>query len=123
MYSTVIIPSPLKTLSCERVTEFLGVPETTVVNRLHKARRLLKERYETMVNEALTKRKAGPAFAAKVAEVISMHDWLVEARMTAPERPQIFDIFDGGSKGGRFVVIQRLPDGKLVCVASTAKAG
>lgn len=95
----------LQERSQKEVAAFLGIPETTVVNRLHKARSVIKRSLNIM--------KVGPEFAGKVADVLSVHDWLVEARMASPDAPEIFDVLSG------FVVIQRGPDGKLVCLAKS----
>jgi RNA polymerase sigma-70 factor (ECF subfamily) len=107
--------------SQREVAQFLGVPETTVVSRLHKARLAFKGRYETMVDQALPGQKLGPAFTERVADVLDAHDCLVEARAPdSGERPQLFDVLRGGRGGkdaSRYVVIQRQPDGRLVCLA------
>lgn len=53
------------------IAEFLDVPVTTVVGRLHRARRLMQERLEPMVREAFqTERLADAHVAAVVAAAI-----------------------------------------------------
>ena len=104
------------------VAAFLGLPESTVVTRLHKARKILKGRYKTMIDQTLSSHKTGAGFVAKVADILNVQDWLVEARMTSSERPQIFDIFSGAKEAGGYVVIQRGHDGKLICLAQSTGA-
>jgi RNA polymerase sigma factor (sigma-70 family) len=58
--------------SQREVAEFLGVPVTTVNDRLHASRRRLKERMVAMVKDQLRDSKPGPDFGEKVREAIGL---------------------------------------------------
>lgn len=119
----VVILFYLQDQSQREVAEFLEIPESTVVNRLHKARKLLHKEYLLMVNVSIENHKVGVEFTERVAEVVKASQWLVEAHTASKDKPQIFDVFRGsGKQPPRHVVIQRLPDGKFVCIANAVDA-
>jgi bifunctional DNase/RNase len=59
-------------LSYQEISDFLGVPVTTVKSRLHKARLQLKEELITMVEKTFEEQKLPEDFAEKVLQEVSV---------------------------------------------------
>jgi RNA polymerase sigma factor (sigma-70 family) len=115
------------------VATFLGVPVTTVNNRLHAARamlrRALSERVMNMVAGTLSRNRLPDDFADNLGRVLRVQGPVVEARFGADDVPHILDSLtisddDAGGAGaaGWVKVVQRREGGVVRCVATTPLA-
>src|SRR5262249_28758772 len=66
--------------SHQDIATFLGVPVTTVNNRLHAARAQLKRRTLTMVKDALEAHQLPDDFAARIGRIVRAREGVVDAR-------------------------------------------
>ena len=96
--------------SHEQIATFLGLPATTVNNRLHAARAQLKRRMLAMVKDTLHAHRLPEDFPARVGRVVAADGPVVEARFDAAELPEVHTTL-ALPTGGALHVIQRLPDG------------
>jgi RNA polymerase sigma factor (sigma-70 family) len=96
-----------------QIATFLGVPATTVNNRLHAARAQLKRRMLAMVKDTLHEHRLPDDFPARVGRVVSADGPLVEARFDVSDLPEVHTALALEGGGGALHVIQRLPDGRV----------
>ncbi|HTO10087.1 MAG TPA: sigma factor-like helix-turn-helix DNA-binding protein [Candidatus Binatia bacterium] len=104
--------------SHEQIATFLGLPATTVNNRLHTARAHLKRRMLAMVKDTLHEHRLPEDFPARVGRIVAADGPLVEARFDAADLPEVHTGLALESGAGAFHVIQRLPDGRVRGVAA-----
>jgi len=113
--------------SQQDVATFLGVPVTTVNNRLHAARAQLKRRTLTMVKDTLEAHQLPDDFSARVGRVVRAREGVIDARFDPTSLPdmltEIVASEDGGQRAVTLQVVQRLPDGIVRCVVTSGPAG
>jgi RNA polymerase sigma factor (sigma-70 family) len=95
------------------IATFLGLPATTVNNRLHAARAQLKRRMLTMVKDTLHEHRLPEDFPARIGRVVSADGPLVEARFDTADVPEVHTALALADGAGALHVIQRLPDGRV----------
>ena len=96
-----------------QIATFLGLPATTVNNRLHAARAQLKRRMLAMVKDTLHEHRLPEDFPARLGRIVNTDGPLVEARFETAEPPEVFSALALESGAGALHVIQRLPDGRI----------
>jgi RNA polymerase sigma factor (sigma-70 family) len=110
--------------SQQDIATFLGLPITTVNNRLHEARARLKRRVIAMVKDALESHALPDDFAARVGRILRAREGLMEARFDPEALPGILtELTVSDETRQRAVpmqVVQRLPDGVVRAVAADA---
>ncbi len=107
--------------SQQDVATFLGVPVTTVNNRLHAARAQLKRRTLAMVKDTLEAHQLPDDFSARVGRIVRAREGVVDARFDPTSLPDLLTEIVASDDGQRPVtlqVVQRLPDGIVRCVVT-----
>jgi len=109
--------------SHQDIATFLGVPVTTVNNRLHAARAQLKRRTLTMVKDTLEAHQLPDDFAARIGHIVRAREGVVDARFDPLSLPDFLTeivVSDDARQGAvTLQVVQRLPDGVVRCVATS----
>jgi RNA polymerase sigma factor (sigma-70 family) len=109
----------LEGFSQREVAEFLSLPITTVNNRLHAARRRLKEGRLATMAETLRGRGLPDDFATTVVELIRARGPVIDLRFPA-EPPPVLSTLDIGARRGEEPlvagVMQSMPDGTTRCL-------
>jgi len=103
-----------------QIAAFLGLPVTTVNNRLHEARGRLKRRMLAMMKDAFTDRALPEDFPARIGRVLRAEGPVVEARFEPAGPPELFSTLIAADEAGRAVtieVVQHLPDGRVRAIA------
>ena len=77
--------------SQQDIATFLGVPVTTVNNRLHAARKQLKRRTLTMVKDTLEAHQLPDDFAARIGRIVRAREGVVDARFDPGSLPDFPD--------------------------------
>jgi F0F1-type ATP synthase beta subunit len=106
-----------------QIAAFLGLPVTTVNNRLHAARARLKRRMLAMVKDALRDRSLPEDFPARIGRIVRAEGPVVEARFEPAGPPELFSTLIAADESGRAVtieVVQHLPDGSVRAIARDA---
>jgi len=99
--------------SHEQIATFLGLPASTVNNRLHAARAQLKRRMLAMVKDTLHEHRLPEDFPARVGRIVGADGPVVEARFDAADLPEVHTALTLEDGAGTLHVIQRLPDGRV----------
>jgi RNA polymerase sigma factor (sigma-70 family) len=106
--------------SQQDIATFLGLPVTTVNNRLHAARTQLKRRILAMVKDTLEAHQLPDDFAARIGRIVRAREPVVEARFDPASLPDILTELtvsdEGRQRAVTVQVIQHLPDGVVRCV-------
>jgi RNA polymerase sigma factor (sigma-70 family) len=109
--------------SHQDIATFLGVPVTTVNNRLHAARAQLKRRTLTMVKDTLESHPLPDDFAARIGRIVSARERVVDARFDPLSLPDFLTELvasdDARRRAVSLQVVQRLPDGVVRCVVTS----
>lgn len=105
--------------SQREVAEFLGLPVTTVNNRLHAARQRLKGGLLPMVKDDFRRHAPSGDFADKIGRIIAVRGPVIEAQFAADSEPEILNAVTLEERLS-LAVTQRLPDGRVRCIALTA---
>jgi len=99
---------------------FLGLPVTTVNNRLHAARTQLKRRTLTMVKDTLEAHRLPDDFAARIGRIVRARDGVVEVLFDPTRLPDPLTELTVSDQARRRAVtvqvIQLLKDGVVRCV-------
>ena len=107
----------LKECSQRESAVFLSVPISTVNNRLHSARHLLKERIHAMPTT-----NGSRSFPARIGRIVNVDGPIVDARFDPGDTPDIFDALAAADEQGhaleRMKVAQRPGGGIVRCIAS-----
>ena len=125
------LPKPLREVvtlfyvhecSQQDIATFLGLPVTTVNNRLHAGRARLKRRVITMVKDTLASHALPDDFAARIGRIVRARERVIEARFDPATMPGVLTeltVSDEARQRGIVAqVIQRRADG-LVRAVST----
>src|SRR5467141_3115953 len=106
--------------SHQDIATFLGVPLTTVNNRLHAARAQLKRRTLTMVKETLETHRLPDDFAARIGRIVRAREGVVEVLFDPTKLPDPLTELTVSDEGRRRAVtvqvVQLLEDGVVRCV-------
>lgn len=105
------------------IADFLGIPATTVNNRLHAARKQLKRRLVTMAEETMRGHALSKDFVHKVGKLVEVRGPIVEAQFALDQLPPLLTVLTV-SDGGRNMeinvhVAQHLGNGMARCIAVT----
>src|SRR6185436_3136125 len=106
-----------------QIAAFLGLPLTTVNNRLHAARVRIKRSMLAMVKDALTDRLPED-FPARIGRILRAEGPVVEARFEPAGPPELFSTLIAADEAGRAVtveVVQHLPGGRVRAIARDAE--
>jgi RNA polymerase sigma factor (sigma-70 family) len=113
--------------SQQDIATFLGVPVSTVNNRLHAARAQLKRRKLTMVKDTLDSHPLPDDFAARIGRIVRARERVIEARFDPAALPGVLTELtvsdEAGQRAISVQVIQRLPDGVVRAVATAPIEG
>src|SRR5262249_2504169 len=126
------LPGPLREVvtlyyvhdcSHQDIATFLGVPVTTVNNRLHAARAQLKRRTLIMVKDTLEAHRLPDDFAARIGHIVSARDGVVDARFDPVSLPDfltgVVASDEAPQRAVSLQVAQRLPDGIVRCIVTS----
>src|SRR5262245_36328303 len=109
--------------SQQDIATFLGVPVSTVNNRLHAARAQLKRRTLTMVKDTLVAHQLPDDFAARIGRIVRAREGLVDARFDAESLPDVLTelIASDETRPGPVTlqVVQRRGEGIVRCVVTS----
>src|SRR5262249_12311589 len=112
--------------SHQAIATFLGVPVTTVNNRLHAARAQLKRRTLTMLKDTLEAHQLPGESAAGSGRIVRASGGVVDARFDPGSLPDFLtELVVSDDARGRAVtlqVVQRKPDGIVRCVVTSPPA-
>ena len=102
------------------IATFLGLPLTTVNNRLHAARVQLKRRTLTMVKDTLEAHRLPDDFAARIGRIVRAREGVVEVLFDPAHLPdpltELTVSDQARRRAVRVQVIQLLKDGVVRCV-------
>jgi RNA polymerase sigma factor (sigma-70 family) len=109
--------------SHQDIATFLGVPVTTVNNRLHAARVQLKRRTLAMVKDTLEAHQLPDDFAARIGRIVRTRGGVVDARFDPLSLPDLLTEIvasdDVRQRAATLQVVQRLPGGIVRCVVTS----
>src|SRR3989440_2548962 len=107
--------------SQQDIATFLGLPVTTVNNRLHAGRTQLKKRMVSMMKDTLRAHQLPDDFAARIGWIVRTREHVVEARFDPASLPDVLtELAVSDERRQRAItlqVIQRLGNGVVPCVA------
>jgi RNA polymerase sigma factor (sigma-70 family) len=109
--------------SQQDIATFLGLTVSTVNNRLHAGRTQLKKRMVTIMKDTLRAHCLPDDFAARIGWILRARENVVEARFPASLPDVLTELAASDEPRQRAVtlqVIQRLGDGVVRCVATSA---
>jgi RNA polymerase sigma factor (sigma-70 family) len=102
------------------IATFLGIPLTTVNNRLHAARAQLKRRTLTMVKDTLEAHRLPDDFAARIGRIVRAREGVVEVLFDPTSLPDPLTELTVSDQARRRAVtvhvVQLLKDGVVRCV-------
>ena len=102
---------------------FLGIPATTVNNRLHRARSLLQQRIPTMTESTLRPHGLPDDFANRIGRLVAARSGLVEVTFDPAALPDLLSellVSDEANRRAVSVqVVQRAGDGIVRGIATT----
>jgi RNA polymerase sigma factor (sigma-70 family) len=109
------------------IATFLGLPITTVNNRLHAARAQLKRRTLTMVKDTLEAHRLPDDFAARIGRIVRAREGVVEVLFDPTSLPDPLTELTVSDQARRRAVtvqvVQLLKDGVVRCVPLAPSAG
>jgi len=109
------------------IATFLGLPLTTVNNRLHAARAQLKRRTLTMVKDTLEAHRLPDDFAARIGRIVRAREGVVEVLFDPTRLPDPLTELTVSDEGRRRAVtvqvVQLLEDGIVRCVPMSPVEG
>ncbi|MGH8260048.1 MAG: sigma-70 family RNA polymerase sigma factor, partial [Steroidobacteraceae bacterium] len=109
--------------SHQDIAAFLGIPATTVNNRLHRARTLLQQRIPTMTDSTLRSHGLPDDFANRIGRLVAARSGLVEAVFDPAALPDLLSELLVSDEAGRRAVsvqvVQRAGDGIVRGIAAT----
>jgi RNA polymerase sigma factor (sigma-70 family) len=112
--------------SQQDIATFLGVPITTVNNRLHAARVHLKRKRVTAMKDTLRAHQLPDDFAARIGWVVRARDHVVDARFDPASLPDVLTELavsdEPRQRAVTLQVVQRLDNGIVRCVATSPGA-
>ena len=110
--------------SQQDIATFLGLPITTVNNRLHAGRVRLKRRMVTMVKETFEAHRLPDDFGGRIGRIVRARERVVEATFPPDALPEVLAELAVSDEAGRrsiaAQVVQRRGDGLVRAVAVSA---
>ena len=107
----------------EEVAGFLGIRKSTVNNRLHAARKLLKRRMFEMAKDTLKSKKLPDDFADNIGKIIRVQGPVLEAQIRSGGTSSLFDSWipaaDTPAQEPPFTIIQREAKGRIRLIATS----
>jgi RNA polymerase sigma factor (sigma-70 family) len=112
----------IKEYSQAEVAAFLGLPVTTVNNRLHAARKQLKRRMLPMVKDSFNEHALPADFAEQIGRIVRVQGPVIDARFASGKLPALFSRLTIADKPRTFEltaeVAQHIGDGLVRCIAA-----
>jgi RNA polymerase sigma factor (sigma-70 family) len=109
------------------IATFLGLPLTTVNNRLHAARTQLKRRTLTMVKDTLEAHRLPDDFAARIGRIVRAREGVVEVLFDPTNLPdpltELTVSDESRRRAVKVQVVQLLDDGVVRCVPMSPSEG
>jgi RNA polymerase sigma factor (sigma-70 family) len=109
--------------SQQDIATFLGLPVTTVNNRLHAGRTQLKKRMVTAMRDTLRAHRLPDDFAARIGWIVRASDNVVDARFDPASLPDVLTELavsdESQQRAVSLQVVQRLGNGVVRCVAAS----
>src|SRR2546428_1614960 len=109
--------------SQQDIATFLGLPVTTVNNRLHAARTQLKKRMVTAMKDTLHAHQLPDDFAARIGWIVRARENVVEVRFDPASLPDVLTELavsdESRQRAVTLQVVQRLGNGVVRCVATS----
>ena len=109
--------------SQQDIATFLGLPVTTVNNRLHAARTQLRKRMVTAMKQTLHAHQLPDDFAARIGWIVRARENVVDARFDPASLPDVLTELavsdEPRQRAVTLQVIQRLGNGVVRCVATS----
>jgi RNA polymerase sigma factor (sigma-70 family) len=119
----VVVLFYLHDCSQQDIATFLGLPVSTVNNRLHAGRSHLKKRMVTIMKNTLRAHPLPDDFAARIGWVVRAREHVVEARFDPASLPDVLTELavsdEPRQRAVTLQVIQRLDNGVVRCVATS----
>ncbi|HXJ83358.1 MAG TPA: sigma-70 family RNA polymerase sigma factor [Candidatus Methylomirabilis sp.] len=113
--------------SQQDIATFLGIPVTTVNNRLHAGRTQLRRRTLAMVKDTLHAHQLPDDFAARIGRIVRAREGIIDARFDPTNLPDILTELVVSDEARQhpvtLQVVQRLPDGIVRCVVTSPAGG
>lgn len=117
----------LQEYSQQEVAGFLGVPLSTVNNRLHSARQKLKRRMLQMAQDTFKENGLPREFADRIGRLLQVRGPVVEAQFDPNDLPEVLSALTVSDEPRQIdvtvEVVQRLANGVVRCVARSPIAG
>jgi RNA polymerase sigma factor (sigma-70 family) len=109
--------------SQQDIATFLGLPVTTVNNRLHAARAQLKRRMVATMKDTLHAHQLADDFAARIGWIVRARENIVEVRFDPASLPDVLTELavsdEPRQRAVTLQVVQRLGNGVVRCVAAS----
>ncbi|WP_413289033.1 sigma-70 family RNA polymerase sigma factor [Bdellovibrio sp. HCB337] len=103
--------------SQQDVATFLEMSLSDVNNCLHAARKTLRGRMESMVDQTFKSKALSKDFVEGIGKIIKVRGRLVDAEMDPSFNPVLFDDLKAGKKAeSKLTVVQRLKNGLVRCL-------
>jgi RNA polymerase sigma factor (sigma-70 family) len=117
----------LQEYSQQEVAGFLGVPLSTVNNRLHSARQKLKRRMLQMAQDTFKENGLPREFADRIGRLLQVRGPVVEAQFDPNDLPEVLSALTVSDEPRQIdvtvEVVQRLASGVVRCVVRSPIAG
>ena len=97
---------------------FLGLPVSTLNDRLHQARVLLRRRFVTMVGQGLRETGLPDELVPRFGRVLRVDGSVVDARFDPESPPEVFDALRSADGAAEMRVAQVLKDGVVRCLVT-----
>jgi len=110
--------------SQQDVAAFLEMSISDVNNCLHAARKTLRGRMDSMVDQTFKAKALSKDFAKGIGKIIKVQGRLVDAELDPSFNPVLFDDLKAGKKAeSKLTVVQRLKNGRIRCLAHGVQTG
>ncbi len=107
--------------SQKEVANFLGIPASTVNNKLFSARKILKGRMKKMASDTFKEQRLTEEFAKNIGSIVNIQGSVIDAKITGKENLEVMDVIgtqSGKKPKGYMYVAQRLKDGSVRCLGN-----
>jgi RNA polymerase sigma factor (sigma-70 family) len=108
------------------VAAFLGIPVSTVNNRLRTARKSLREELLAMADNAFSEQRLPDSFASRIGAIVRAEGTMIEARFDPGQRPRVLNALTVTGEGSDPVTtieaIQLIGEDLVRCIPVTPGA-
>ena len=118
----VLVLHYLQGCSHREIAAFLKIPVTMVNNRLHTARKSMKQETLNMVKSVFVRNPLSEDFAEQIGRIIAVHGGLVDVQVENGVPRKLHDVLISPGGEHRLVVTQRRTGGRLRCVPISSEA-